>query len=425
MRIFNESYPLIVQTPRELEAIGKLFVAGILDVPDVTVNVTQTNDRGLRAIIRSINAEKAIMLFDLGTPGQRLPAISFLGESNDKNWDIEIENIFFQRIESSETSILDGTAQRVLARRRRSALHRRTLIGLGDIVTGGFETLSMATTRSNGSPGFSIERVIVPLPSLSGDPKNSLCLHMVSHDLRKFVRKEKIGNHPVLSVFLVEQSPVPRHPEDLSVDEIRWMLAFASGGSAHIMCVYYIDDSELPYHIELRDAPSSVCQPSFAALPLLDLPRYNFFGDFVSQSRAHWKSASDFNFDLAMHFVLDSTDNPFLEIRFATLSVAFEVLASHHAIAAGFSRELKDKKTGNYKSFGDLLNEICSQSGVSWKSKDFINIRNKILHEGTLLPIATFAKYCEIVNVFHQVILRKVKYSGTYNDVTTFSNGTI
>jgi len=365
------------------------------------------------------------MLFDLGTPGQPLPAISFVGESNDKNWDIKLDNIFFQHFESLGTSILDGSIQRVIAHKRRSASHRRTLIGIGDIVTGGFAPLRMSTTMSNGSPGLSIQRVIVPLPPLSGDPKHSLCLHMVSHDLRKFVRKEKIGNHPVLSAFLVEQSPAPRDPEDLLVGEIRSMLAFASGSSAHIVCVYNIDDSELPYHIEFRNAPSSVYQPSFAALPLLDLPRRNYFGDFVSQSRAYWKSASGFDFDLVMHFILDSTDNPFLEIRFATLSVAFEVLASHHAAATGFSRELKDIKIGKYKSFGDLLNEICAQAGISWNSKDFIDIRNKILHEGTLLPIATFAKYCEFVNVFHQVILKIVKYSGTYNDVRTFSNGTI
>ena len=426
MRILTDSYPSIVQTPRELRAIGKIVTAGIPDVDDVTVYIAQTNDRGLRATIQRIEVSKALTLFNLGASGHPFPPVSFIGESNDKNWKIELENIAFQNqhVKSSGISILEGPVGRVIARRRPSASHRRTLIGIGDIVTGGFSPLRMST-MSNGSPGLSIQRVIVPLPPLSGDPKHSLCLHMVSHDLRKFVRKEKIGNHPVLSAFLVEQSPAPRDPEDLLVGEIRSMLAFASGSSAHIVCVYNIDDSELPYHIEFRDAPSSVCQPSFAALPLFDLPRRNYFGDFVSQSRAHWKSASGFDFNLVMHFILDSTDNPFLEIRFATLSVAFEVLASHHAAATGFSRELKDMRIGKYKSFGDLLNEICAQAGISWNSKDFIDIRNKILHEGTLLPIATFAKYCEFVNVFHQVILKIVKYSGTYNDVRTFSNGTI
>ncbi len=218
---------------------------------------------------------------------------------------------------------------------------------------------------------------------------------------------------------------MPRDPESILVSEIRSMLAFASGGSAHIVCIYNIDDSELPYHLEFWNAPSSICQPSFAALPLLDLPRHNYFGDFVSQSYAHWKSASDLGFDLAMHFVLDSIDNSFLEIRFATLSVAFEVLASHHAATTGFSRELRDRRTGRYKSFGDLLDEICRQGAVQWSSNNFIDIRNKILHDGTLLPFATFAKYCEFINVFHQVILKIVKYSGTYNDVKTFSNGSI
>ena len=45
-----------------------------------------------------------------------------------------------------------------------------------------------------------------------------------------------------------------------------------------------------------------------------------------------------------MHFVLDSIDNTLLEVRFATLSVAFEVLASHHAAATDFSRDLRDRK---------------------------------------------------------------------------------
>ena len=79
-------------------------------------------------------------------------------------------------------------------------------------------------------------------------------------------------------------------------------------------------------------------------LPLLDLPQRNYFGDFVSQSYANWQSASDLGFDLAMHFVLDSIDNTLLEVRFATLSVAFEVLASHHAAATDFSRDLRDRK---------------------------------------------------------------------------------
>jgi hypothetical protein len=425
MRILYESYPLIVQTPRELKAKGKLLAAGVPDVPDVTVNVIQTNDRGLRVTINDINVDKAIMLFNLSTPGQPMPAISFVGESDDKNWDIKLNNISFQHVQSSGTSILEGSVQQVIARKHHSASHLRSLIGLGDIVISGFTTISMSTTMSNGSPGFSMQRVIVPLPAMMRDQKHSLCLHTVNHNLRKFIRKEKINNHPVLSVFLVEQSSVPRDPESILVSEIRSMLAFASGGSAHIVCVYHIDDSEFPYHIEFWDAPSSVCQSSFAALPLLDLPRQNYFGDFVSKSHAHWKNASDLGFDLAMHFVLDSTDNPSREIRFATLSVAFEVLASHHAAATGFSRELRDRRRGRYKSFGDLLNEICRQRGVQWNSNNFIEIRNKILHEGKLLPFATFDKYCEFINVFHQIILKTVKYSGIYNDVKTFSNGTI
>ncbi|MGB2764584.1 MAG: hypothetical protein WBC02_06395 [Candidatus Aminicenantaceae bacterium] len=180
MRIFNESYPFIVQTPRELKATGKLFVAGLPDMFEVTVNVTQTNDRSLHVTINGINIGQALMLFNQGTPGQPSPAISFLGKSDDKNWDIELNNIFFQHVESSGTSFLNGSVQRVIARKRRSATHRRTLIGLGDIVIGGFTTISMPTTMSNGSPGFSIQRVIVSLPTLIGDPHNSLYLHMVS-----------------------------------------------------------------------------------------------------------------------------------------------------------------------------------------------------------------------------------------------------
>lgn len=425
MIILNESYPSIVQTPRELKASGKLLVVDSPDVPDVSVNVTQTNDRGLRVTINDINLAKALFLFNLGTPGQPSPAISFVGESNDKTWDIELNNISFQHVGSSGASILEGSVQQVIAQKRNSALHKRTLIGLGDIVTGGFNPIKIPTTASNGSRGFSIQRVIVPLPDLTGDQNESFYLHMVDHNLRKYVRKEKINNHPVLSAFLVEESPTPSDPERQLVSEIRSMLAFASGSSARIVCFYHIDDSERPYYMEFWDAPSSVCQPSFAVLPLLDLPTRNYFGDFVSQSYAHWQSASDLGFDLAMHFVLDSIDNTILEVRFTALSVAFEVLASHHAAATGFSRDLRDRGTGRYKSFGNLLDEICRQRGVQWNSDDFIAIRNKILHEGTLLPIATFAKYREFVNVFHQIILKSVRYSGTYNDVRTFSNATI
>ncbi len=156
MRIFNEFYPLIVQTPRKLKATGKLLVAGGPEVPEVTVNVTQTNDRGLRATVNGINADKALMLFNLGTPGQPSPPISFVGKSDDKNWEIELKKISFHRVESSGTSILEGSPQQVIARKRRSTSHRRTLIGLGDIVTGGIKPLKMPTTMSNGSSGFSI-----------------------------------------------------------------------------------------------------------------------------------------------------------------------------------------------------------------------------------------------------------------------------
>ncbi len=365
------------------------------------------------------------MLFNLGMPGQSSPTNSFMGESDDKNWDIELKDIFFQHIDSSENSFIDGPVQHVIAHKRHSASHQRTLIGLGDIATSGFNMFSMPLTKSNGSPGISLQRIIVPLPPLSEDPKHSTYLHLVNPNLHNFIRQEKTGSLPVLSAFLVDQRPVPRDPTNQLVTELRSMLGFATGSSSHFLCVYHIDDVELPYHIEFMRVPSSVYQPSFAALPLLDLPQNNYIGGFVSKSYSHWKRASDIGFDLAMHFVLDSTNNPFLEIRFATLSVAFESLASHHATATGFSRELKDIKKGKYKSFKVLLNDICNKVGVAWDSKEFVDIRNKILHEGGLLPNATFDKYREFVNIFHQIILKTVKYSGTYTDVKTFSNGTI
>jgi len=201
------------------------------------------------------------------------------------------------------------------------------------------------------------------------------------------------------------------------IESVCWLCSLGSGHLSSIARVEVLRSNELVY-LGLHSVDTTLNK----GIRLIDNRNVTDIHQFIEHSFDTYKNLSNiYLLNNLIHMGILAKHTSYIENKILLMSTFLEVLRYHYALNVGVQKGLftesgnnfiwaSGQKTGQRASFKEILEQFCVDNNISGWQDDFKDLRNQIVHTGSVSGSDKFNRYFNLHHFCDRVLLGLLKW---------------